>query len=376
MATRNGYFDNGATSYPKPPECAEYIARYLSECGGTYGRGSYERVLRATDMVERCRERMAEIMGVAEPASVTFGCNASFGVAVILRGFDFRHGRVLISPLEHNAVTRELEMLRQTMSLTVEVAEHSRDGAIDIPRLKAQNIDAYDMVIVCHQSNVNGLTQNLDGISEAVGGRAPLFVDMSQSLGHVEPRLDDRNVDFAIWTGHKGLLGPTGVGGCFIRNHEKVRPLVLGGTGSNSDSYEMPNRVPDKFEAGTPPLVPIAGLLGSLENRPENRHSRNDFHALLERCKAIKSLTVLCADDTAMQGELFSVVCDKMSVAMLNHRLWHEYAIECRSGLHCAPLAHKTLGSMPHGSVRISPSPYHTKEDFDALATALEEICR
>ncbi len=369
------YFDNAATSYPKPEEVCRYISAYLTECGGTYGRGSYERALRATDITERCREALAAMMGTDDPARISFGPNATHGANTVLRGFDYVHKRVLISPLEHNAITRPLEFLRGDIGLSVEVLDHLGDGSIDTERLRRRELDNIDMVIICHQSNVNGLTQDIGKISEAIGGRTRLMTDLSQSLGHTPVDLDGWGVDFAAWTGHKGLLGPTGTGGCFIRDHEKVAPLVFGGTGSNSDSYLMPRHTPDKYEAGTPCIAAIAGLLGALEHRPEPMHTREEFVGLMERLTEIKGLKLICADDIERQGELFSIVAEGMSVAELNDRLWRRHAIECRSGLHCAPLAHRSLGTSPAGTVRVSLSPYHTAEDLDFLTEAIEEVC-
>ena len=200
------------------------------------------------------------------------------------------------------------------------------------------------------------------------------MIDASQSLGQFPVEVDRWGVDFLAFTGHKSLLGPTGTGGAFLRHPELVEPLLFGGTGSRSDSLSMPAFVPDRFEAGTPNITGIHGLNAALKNRPVACHSSDDFAALLSEVKANKNYQVRCADDFSRQGKLFSVVHQTLSSSELAQRFYEEYGIESRAGLHCAPLAHRHLGSFPNGDCRFSLSPYHTPEELNFLAKAIHDV--
>jgi selenocysteine lyase/cysteine desulfurase len=224
-------------------------------------------------------------------------------------------------------------------------------------------------------SNVNGMAQRPGEIKNAIG-EIPLLIDASQSLGSHPVKVDEWGVDFLAFTGHKSLLGPTGTGGAFMRNPEMIKPLLYGGTGSGSESLSMPSFVPDRFEAGTPNITGIHGLNAALKNRPVAQHSREDFADLLKEVKRNPSYFVRCAKDFEQQGRLFSVVHQSLSCSELALRFYEEFGIESRAGLHCAPMAHRHLGSFPTGDCRFSLSPYHTPEDLNFLAKAIQYVGR
>ena len=366
----NCYFDNAATSYPKPPEVSGAISRYLSECGGTYGRGAYPRILEATGVVETVREQLADRMGIGNPETVFFTRNATEGINTVLFGLDLQDAHVLISPLEHNAVMRPLAELVRRCGLSYDILPHFSDGKVDAKRIGMVLKPATKLVIINHQSNVNGVIQPVREIRRAVDA-VPIMLDLSQALGHTAVNIDEWEIDFAAFTGHKGLLGPTGTGGFFARNPELVRPRNFGGTGSNSESYEMPEFLPDRFEAGTPNMVGIYGLYGALTADVAPLHTPDDFRELMESIARLPGISLYRAADSASQGALFSVAHTEIDCGTLALDLQEDSGIETRSGLHCAPLAHKTLGTFPDGTVRIAVSPYHTREDFNHLLGAL-----
>lgn len=368
----NLYFDNATTSYPKPDKVLEYMSKALS-VGGSYSRGAYGRIAQSTMMVERCRDAVGRVLGLVSGDKIFFSLNATTAANAILQRADFGD-TVYISPLEHNAIMRPIEFLRQSRGLKVVVMPHFADGRVDIDKLQSIKIEKRGMVVVTLQSNVNGAIQPINQIANwaKVNGLS-VIVDTVQGLGNAQ--FDIKNVDYAIFAGHKTLCGPTGVGGAYVKNMDGLDSFVFGGTGSNSESFLMPDFAPDKYEAGTPNMPGIAGLLGALENKPESKHSRADLLMLLDSIDKIDGVTVYKSEDSEWQGETFSLSVNKMTVSDLSTNLYQKYEIETRSGLHCSPLAHKTLGTFSRGgTVRISLSPYHCAADMEFLIKALKDI--
>lgn len=369
----NIYFDNCATSFPKPAAVAEAMVRHLNETGGTYGRSAYPRILQSTRLVEECRDQLAAKMGTTEAGKIILTSNATMALNLMIQGICKKGGHVLTSAMEHNAIARPLEHLRQLGLIEWELLESAPDGRIVVEKIASKLRPNTILVAVCHMSNVNGMAQSPGEIKKAIG-EIPLLVDASQSLGSHPIEVDEWDIDFLAFTGHKSLLGPTGTGGAFIRYPEMVEPLLYGGTGSGSDSLSMPSFVPDRFEAGTPNITGIHGLNAALKNRPVAQHSRDDFAALLQEVKQNANYKVRCAADFGHQGKLFSVVHNSLSSSELALRFYEEFGIESRAGLHCAPLAHRHLGSFPAGDCRFSLSPYHTPEELNYLAKAIHDV--
>ena len=379
MTSRLAYFDNSATTFPKPAAVAQAMTRYLLEDGGSYGRSSHARAFRASAVVERCRERLAQLMDISQVEHLCFTNNATHAANVILQGIDFAStetvtkAEVLISPLEHNAIARPLAQLEDQGLITVRQLPASADGVVQPDRIAPLLTDNTRLVIVNHQSNVNGAIQPLAQVKQAIG-QIPLLADVSQSLGKVPVQVDEWGIDYLIFTGHKGLFGPPGTGGLFMRQPDTVQPLHLGGTGSNSEHLAMPESMPDRFEAGTPNMVGIYGLLAALDNAPEPQHSRSDFLALMAAIEALPGYRIQRTENPDAQGEVISLRHDCIDAATLSWQLEKTFGIETRPGLHCAPLAHRFLNSFPDGTCRLSPSPLHTTADFDYLVTALAAI--
>jgi cysteine desulfurase family protein len=371
--THNTYFDNAATSFPKPKEVALEMARYLNKMGGTYGRSSHDRAIEASKVVEETRFLIAEMLGVKKSSRIVFTPNATNAINLVLKGFRYEHQEVVISSLEHNALWRPLTRLINEHGVKVKKLPSFDDGLIDLEKLSEVVSNQTDLVVINHQSNVNGVIQPIEKIKKIIGD-IPLLVDASQSLGHRELDIEKCKIDFLALTGHKGLLGPTGVGALFVKNPELLAPLVDGGTGSNSESTEMPSFVPDKFEAGTPNIVGIFGLRASLLHKPSPAHSRKEYLSLISDIKGINGIRVLCANQEENQGDVFSLMSERMDCSVLGRALGEQFGIETRLGLHCAPEAHKHLGTLPEGTVRIGVSPYHTKEDFDYLLQAIKSV--
>lgn len=368
----NLYFDNCATSFPKPAAVAEAMSRHLNETGGTYGRSAYPRILQSTRLVEECRDQLALLMGTREAGNIVLTANATTALNLMIQGICKKGGHVLSSPMEHNAVARPLENLKNRGIIEWELLDGAPDGRILTEKIAEKLRPNTLLVAICHMSNVNGMAQSPGEIKEAIGD-IPLLIDASQSLGQFPVEVDNWGVDFLAFTGHKSLLGPTGTGGAFIRHPELVEPLIYGGTGSGSDSLSMPSFAPDRFEAGTPNITGIHGLNAALKNRPVPQHTRDDYQQLLLEVSRNVNYQLRCAQDFSHQGKVFSVVHERVPGSALSQLFFEKYGIECRAGLHCAPLAHRHLGSYPNGDCRFSLSPYHTPEELSFLAKAIHD---
>ncbi|MFA8450392.1 MAG: aminotransferase class V-fold PLP-dependent enzyme [Bacteroidales bacterium] len=369
----NNYFDNSSTSFPKPPQVAEAISHYLNVIGGTYGRAAYKRVLKASMEVEDCRDLLAEILNIDNPENICFSFNATTALNILIQGFCKKGDHILISPLEHNSVARPLEALAVKNIIEYDTLDTECDGKIKIEDIQRKIKPNTTAVIINHVSNVNGIIQPLGRIKKAIGN-IKLIVDATQSIGHIPIDLIKDNIDMIAFTGHKGLLGPTGIGAFYIKNPVDIKSTIFGGTGSRSDSLQMPNFLPDKFEAGTQNIAGIFGLSAAIKNRPKAKHKRCDFKEFLEKLKTINHLHIFCAQDFEDQSEVISIQHKTLDCGTLGDKLYQKGEIEVRTGLHCSPLAHKFLGTYPDGCLRISLSPYHTCDDLERLLKILKEI--
>lgn len=374
MREINKYFDNGATSFPKPPEVAEEIAGYLNEIGGTYGRSYHSKAIQVSKIVEETRNMFAKMINAHNSSNIVFTHNATHGINTVLKGLNLKNCEVAVSVLEHNAVMRPLTAIAEQNSIKIRFIPSFSDGLIDVSKVPEVITEKTALVVVNHMSNVNGVIQPVEEIKEIIGDK-PILVDAAQSGGHI--KIDVlKGLDFVAFTGHKGLLGPTGTGILYIRNPEMLDSFIEGGTGSRSESVEMPQFMPDKFEAGTPNIAGIFGLRAALMNRPVPAHSFKELAQLIENIEEIDGFNVVRANDINNQGALFSILSSVMDPSVLGMKLFEKYSIETRIGLHCAPLAHKHLGTFPQGTVRISFSPYHTNEDIEYLINSLREISK
>lgn len=369
----NGYFDNASTSFPKPEDVGRSILSYLS-LGGTYGRSSHQKTFYVSKVVEDTRSLLAKQLGIANSENLIFCSSATEAANTIIQGFPFSSkGKILLDSMSHNAIARPIFRKYQQQGILMQEIPHLSDGLIDIESLGRVDTKNVELIVVNHVSNVNGVKQNVQAIKEYFGN-IPLLVDVSQSVGKESINASLWNADYLVFTGHKGLLGPTGVGGFYAKNTALIDPFKYGGTGSLSESLAMPNFSPDKFEAGTPNVLGIFGLNGALNSKLEPFHSRSDFEDFLSEIKKLKFYKFFGAIDFANQSELFSLCHQNISNDDFAFRLDREFNVQVRTGLHCSPMAHKAIGTYPHGTVRFAPSIYHRPEDLDRLLAILFSI--
>ncbi len=368
----NRYFDNGSTSYPKPQSVAEAIATFTLECGGSYGRGSYQEAYATTSLIEECRDLLGLVIGAIDGSNIAWCKSATEASNIAISSLELKGKRVIVSPLEHNCTMRPLT----AVGAYIEVMPHFEDGRIDIDKLreKSQNGDYSDvaLTVINHQSNVNGVIQPLAEIREIIS--LPIMVDTAQSLGYTPFSVDW--CDYAIITAHKGLLGITGVGAVYAKSTSTLKPLIVGGTGSHSSSFDMPISFPERLEAGTLNSVGIAGLKAALDSNYKAAHTHSELIQFINDIGKIENIELFCALDSKYQGELFSFRHTKLDGSYISHRLDSEHGISTRFGLHCSALAHGTLGTTESGLVRVSPSKFHTASDFNLFVKALKDTIK
>lgn len=381
------YLNNGATTWPKPECVPRAMYDFLSSGGANLARGSAaSRDIETLDLVSTAREKLASFFGGNSgrgSRNVTFTANVTEALNVVLKGY-LREGHLAVTTsMEHNAVIRPLRRLEEE-GVRLAVLPCSAAGELDPADLDARlSKEKAHLVVLSHASNVCGTIQPMGDIARVCTDHGvPLVLDAAQTGGVLELDARELNLAALCFTGHKGLLGPQGIGGILWEPEfaEQVAPFVEGGTGSFSDSERQPLTMPDKFEAGTPNLPGIAGLSSALDWILETgldtirRREEELGRLLLEGLGSMKALKLY--GKCGMEGRLpvFAVNPPGGDNGTLAMRLADEWGIETRPGLHCAPLAHKTLGSFPQGALRISVGYFNTESHIETALRALESL--
>ncbi len=373
------YLDNAATSFPKPPAVAETMHRLIQEVSLSPGRSAHRFSLAASRVIFETRELVAAFFGCPDSSRVVFTSNVTEALNVGIFGLLKPGDQVLTTGMEHNSVMRPLRHLEKARGIVLSILPTDSTGAIDpddIPkRLNAKT----RLIIINHVSNVTGAVADLGAIGSRKG-EALLMVDAAQSAGVFPLDMEAFGIDFLAFTGHKGLFGPTGTGGFLLRKGIMAAPLTMGGTGSNSELEEQPQMMPDCYESGTPNTLGIGGLAAGLEFiRSTGRETirRQEEHLtrlLLAGLHQIKGITVHGPPASANRGSAVSLTMAGRSVADLAFQLDRQYGIMARGGLHCAPAAHRSIGTFPQGTLRLSPGFFNTEAEIQTALNALDRI--
>lgn len=379
------YLNNAATTYPKPESVSGAVFDFMTNHGANFSRGSASvRDLGSMNVVLDARESLAVFFGAQASELVTFTSNVTHSLNTVINGY-LRPGMcVLTTSMEHNAVIRPLREL-ESHGVVVKIMQCDSEGYLQPETLRRHLEQRADLVVLSHASNVCGSVQDLPVISEICAKKSvPIVIDAAQSAGHIELDITELNLSAICFTGHKGLWGPQGIGGIVWNEKFAARcaPLVRGGTGSFSHEETQPTAMPDKFESGTPNMPGIAGLAAGIEFI--NAVKINDIAAkedklgkkLYDGLREIPGLVLHGPGYDKPRLPVFAMNFGHIDNAMAADILSREFVVETRPGLHCSPLAHKTLGSFPHGALRISPGYFNTEEEISYTLRALHKISR
>ena len=377
------YLDNAATSFPKAPGVGEAMADYLEHVGCNIGRGGYQRAWDAAGGVLAVREKLCALVNGPDPRNVCFTPGATYGLNFLLHGLLRPGDKVLTSPMEHNAVLRPLEQLK-SRGVEVEYLPCTDRGELLPDGLAERLTEDVRAVVLTHASNVSGTLFPIGQVGALCRERGIFFlVDGAQTLGAVPVDMAAMGIDGLAFPGHKGLLGPQGIGGLVVTDAlaAELEPLVSGGTGSLSESLSMPPFLPDRLEPGTLNLPGIFGLGAALDYLAEQGEALRERERKLSRhlwyrMKELEEdgLRVLGTDDCFNRAGVVSVDFLRADNGEMAFRLEREYGVLTRVGLHCAPLAHRMLGTFPQGAVRFSVGPFTTFEEIDTAAGAVEAL--
>jgi cysteine desulfurase family protein len=375
------YFDNAATSWPKPDVMLEAMSHFVREVGANPGRSGHRMSAEAERVRYGAREVVAEMFGLDNPLQIVFTPNATAALNTAILGILNRGDHVVTTSMEHNSVMRPLRALEEN-DIEITEVRCRPDGTMDLGEFECAIIPRTKLIVTIHASNVCGTIMPVREIG-AIAGKygIPFLVDAAQTAGAVPIDIVADNIDLLSFTGHKGLLGPTGTGGLAFApdfDIEKMRPLYRGGTGSKSETQHQPDFMPDKYESGTCNIIGLAGLAESMRWIQEKGgvekirgHEVELTSRLIEGLDGIDGVTVYGTKDATKQTAAVSFNISGVSQSDAAERFGDEHDLMCRVGLHCSPAGHRTLGTFPNGTIRFATGPFNTLEEID---TALEAV--
>ncbi|MGQ9475067.1 MAG: aminotransferase class V-fold PLP-dependent enzyme [Actinomycetota bacterium] len=383
MGRGDVYLDNAATTYPKPEAVYRAMDRFAREVGGNPGRSGHHRALDSGREVLAARESLARLFRVEDPSRIIFTKNATEALNLVLLGRLREGGHAVITSLEHNSVWRPLEALSGRGDVSYTIVNCGADGSLDLKELSRSITPETRLVACTHASNVSGALLPVREIAQVTAERGvPLLVDAAQTAGRMEIYPREMGIAYLAFTGHKELFGPQGTGGLYIAPGWEVEPLNYGGTGSRSESSRQPEFLPDRYESGTLNAQGLAGLRAGVEYvlevgvREIRKHEEELTAELMEGLSNIPGAIVYGPRDWEKRVGIVSFNLGDLTSSELASLLDAEYGICVRSGLHCSPLAHRTLGTLQRGVVRASLSHLNTSTDIQTLLRALAEIAR
>jgi len=350
------YFDNAATSWPKPPSVMKAMKRHLVHVGGNPGRSGHFRAVEAGRVLLSARISLASLFGIRESERIVFTKNATEALNMVISGILHPGDHAVCTSMEHNAVMRPLTALKER-GVRVSVVRADQQGRVDPAAVGRKITRSTKLVISTHASNVTG------------------------TIGVLPIDVDRMCVDFLAFSGHKGLLGPQGTGGLYIGSDVLAEPLLRGGTGSRSESEIQPEFLPDRFESGTPNTVGIAGLcsgiefLQGFELERVLEHDDRLLQILLNELSSERRLIAYGPGESGSQTGVLSITIEGISPSKIGETLEAEYGVQTRIGLHCAPSAHRTIGTFPDGTVRLSWGVFTREREVIHVARAVKRIC-
>ncbi|MEA4846794.1 MAG: aminotransferase class V-fold PLP-dependent enzyme [Clostridiaceae bacterium] len=376
------YLDNAATTFPKPEE----VYRAVDDCLRNYcanpGRGGHKLSLKSGRVVLEARELLTELFDFDSPDDIILTHNATEALNLALKGFLKKGGHIITTSMEHNSVMRPLKALEK-LGIETAVVQCNEYGEIDIGSIEKEIKRETVLIAATHASNVVGTVLPIGDIGDlAKRYKLDFLVDASQTAGVYEIDVKKMNISMLAFAGHKSLMGPQGTGGLYIKRGLELTPLQEGGTGSKSESLYQPDIMPDRFESGTHNTPGIAGLCAGLRFIKSKgihnikAHEQELVSYFLDGLAEIKDVKVYGTKDINRHAPVVSINIGDIGSSEISYILDQTFDIATRSGLHCAPMAHKTIGTLEQGTVRFSFSYFNTKEQIDTTLNAIEHIAR
>jgi cysteine desulfurase family protein len=376
------YLDNAATSHPKPESVYQAVMHAMREIGASPGRGGHRRSLEAGRLLLKAREAIAALFSIPDSSRIIMTHSATEALNLALRGVLVHGDHVVTTSMEHNSLMRPLAALRAS-GVEVTVVRGDGTGMVDPADVRRALRPTTRMIALAHISNVSGAIQAIDSMGAIAREAGVLFLlDAAQSAGIEQIDVIRTGIDLLAAPGHKGLYGPQGTGFLYVSPAVPLKPLLQGGTGSSSTAEEQPLTLPDGFEAGTHNLPGIAGLKAGVEFVLEQGvavigDKERRLVTLAAECLAeLPEVTLYGPSDPALRGSVLSFTVAGTDPAALAFMLDHNHDIAVRAGLHCAPQAHRTLGTFPGGALRMSPGWFSTGEEIAIFCDAVVECCR
>lgn len=379
---RQVYLDNGSTSFPKAPGTSDAMAHFMNEVGCNVSRGGYQSAYAMGEVVFETRERLAKLFNFANPSNVVFTPGITYSLNFVIQGLLQEGDHLIISSMEHNAVSRPAVYMKER-GVELTVSPCNQEGFLDIEAFENAFKPNTRLVVMTHASNVAGTVQDIEAIGKICARHGAFFVvDSAQSAGAVPIDVKKMHIDGLCVAGHKGLLGPQGIGALLMTEElaRALSPVIFGGTGSVSHLLTMPDFLPDKFEAGTMNLPGIVGLHKALEfilqTTPEKIGERELDRAeqFINGLKDLPQAKIIGPQGREGRTAVVSVDFDEIDNAEMSALLDSEFGIMTRCALHCAPLAHKTLGTFPEGTVRFAFGYWTTEEEVEYALNAIHSV--
>ncbi len=381
----NIYLDNASTTFPKPKNVTDAIYTFLTTIGGNPGRSNHENGMQSNRLLLEARETIASFFNFNKIENVIFTNNITTSLNILINGCAKNGDHIITSSMEHNSVLRPLINLKENGIIDLDIINADRFGFINVDDFKKAIKENTKYIILTQASNVTGSIQPIKEIGALCKDNNIHFIlDTAQGAGVLNLDFKELNLSALAFTGHKSLFGPQGIGGFILSDelNEICNPYILGGTGSLSHSLIQPDFLPDKFESGTLNMPGIIGLMEGLKFIQSE-----GLNTIYEKNKSLRDLLVSelkNIDDILLYEDIsnpnytscISFNSKKMDTAELSFILDSDFGIKNRSGLHCAPLAHKTIGSFPTGTVRLSLSYFNTKEDIEYTIDSINKILK
>jgi cysteine desulfurase family protein len=376
------YLDNAASSWPKPDATWQAMEHFMRSVGANPGRSGHQLSIEAGRIIIEAREALAELFGIDDPLRIVFTRNATESLNLVIYGMLQPGDHCITTSMEHNSVMRPLRALEKK-GVELTIIPCPLHGELDPRGIEKAIKKNTRLIVTTHASNIVGTLMPISEVGEIAHAHGiPYCIDAAQTAGAVPIDVEAMKIDLLAFTGHKSLYGPQGTGGLYIREglEGKLEPLMRGGTGSRSESQEQPDFMPDKYESGTPNTVGIAGLgagvrfclaqgVAHIREKEEGLTS-----ILIEGLGSIPGVIVHGCGDAKRQVAICSFNISDQSPSEITMELDEEFSIMSRPGLHCAPIAHQTIGTSPEGTVRLSAGYFTTEEEVAVAIKAVEKI--